>query len=140
VPEAARTTLEKLRRRIRAAVPDATEAISHRMPTFKYRGKPLVALAAAKDHCSLHLMGYVPAEVEADLERYNTGIGHRRRSGSQPPLPCQGGGRRFDSRRPLQRGTGRGRCEPALRHERQPLLMLAVGEGCQTRTDHERER
>jgi hypothetical protein len=54
VPEPARTTLEKLRKTIRAAVPDATEAISYRMPTFKYRGKPLIALAAAKDHCSLH--------------------------------------------------------------------------------------
>lgn len=34
VPEPARTTLEKLRRTIRAAVPEATETISYRLPTF----------------------------------------------------------------------------------------------------------
>jgi uncharacterized protein YdhG (YjbR/CyaY superfamily) len=87
VPEPARTTLEKLCKTIRAAVPDATEAISYRMPTFKYRGKPLVALAAAKDHCSLHLMGYVPAELEADLEKYDTGKGTIRFP-SDEPLPA----------------------------------------------------
>jgi uncharacterized protein YdhG (YjbR/CyaY superfamily) len=75
VPEPARTTLEKLRGTIRAAVPEATEAISYGIPTFKYEGKPLVALAAAKDHCSLHLMGYIPAELEPDLEKYDTGKG-----------------------------------------------------------------
>jgi uncharacterized protein YdhG (YjbR/CyaY superfamily) len=87
VPEPARTSLEKLRKTIRAAVPDATEAISYRMPTFKYRGKPLVALAAAKDHCSLHLMGYVPDELQADLERYDTGKGTIRFP-SDEPLPA----------------------------------------------------
>jgi uncharacterized protein YdhG (YjbR/CyaY superfamily) len=48
VPEPARTTLEKMRQTIRAAVPEATETISYRLPTFKYQGKPLVALGAAK--------------------------------------------------------------------------------------------
>ena len=67
VPEPARTTLEKLRRTIRAAAPGATEAISYRMPTFKYRGKPLVALKASKDHCALHTMGYIPDELQRDL-------------------------------------------------------------------------
>jgi uncharacterized protein YdhG (YjbR/CyaY superfamily) len=75
VPEPARTTLQKMRTVIRATVPDATEAISYRMPTFKYRGKPLVAVQASKDHCSLHLMGYIPAELERDLEGYDTGKG-----------------------------------------------------------------
>jgi uncharacterized protein YdhG (YjbR/CyaY superfamily) len=75
VPEPARTTLEKMRRTIRAAVPDAVETISYRLPTFKYRGKPLVALGAGKDHCSLFLMGYIPPELEADLAKYDTGKG-----------------------------------------------------------------
>jgi uncharacterized protein YdhG (YjbR/CyaY superfamily) len=72
VPEPGRTTLQKLRQTIRGAVPDAVEAISYRMPTFKYRGKPLVALAAAKDHCALHMMGYIPGELTSDLENYDT--------------------------------------------------------------------
>jgi uncharacterized protein YdhG (YjbR/CyaY superfamily) len=87
VPEPARTTLEKLRGTIRAAVPEATEAISYGIPTFKYRGKPLVALAAAKDHCSLHLMGYIPTELEPDLEKYDTGKGSIRFP-SDTPLPA----------------------------------------------------
>jgi uncharacterized protein YdhG (YjbR/CyaY superfamily) len=74
-PEPARTTLQELRGTIRAAVPEATETIMYRMPTFRYQGKALVALAAAKGHCSLHLMGYIPAELEADLEKYDTGKG-----------------------------------------------------------------
>jgi uncharacterized protein YdhG (YjbR/CyaY superfamily) len=45
------------------------------MPAFKYRGKPLVALSAAKEHCSLHLMGYIPPELESDLAGYDTGKG-----------------------------------------------------------------
>src|SRR5271169_960817 len=56
VPEPARTTLNKVRAVIRAAVPpEATEAISYRMPTFKYKGS-LVAFAAFKNHCSFFPM------------------------------------------------------------------------------------
>jgi len=56
VPEPARTTLSKVRAVIRAAVPpDATEAISYRIPTFKYKG-PLLGFAAFSNHCSLFPM------------------------------------------------------------------------------------
>jgi uncharacterized protein YdhG (YjbR/CyaY superfamily) len=75
VPEPARTTLEKMRKTIQTALPEATETISYRLPTFKYRGKPLVALGAAKDHCSFFLMGYIPPEIEGELEKYDTGKG-----------------------------------------------------------------
>lgn len=57
VPEPARTTLEKMRAIIRAAAPkEATEKISYGMPAFYYK-RPLVALGAFKDHCSLFPMG-----------------------------------------------------------------------------------
>jgi uncharacterized protein YdhG (YjbR/CyaY superfamily) len=87
VPEPARTTLEKLRRMIRAAAPDATETISYRLPTFKYQGKPLVALGASKDHCAFYLMSYVPPELEAELRKYDTGKGTIRFP-SEKPLPA----------------------------------------------------
>jgi uncharacterized protein YdhG (YjbR/CyaY superfamily) len=87
IPEPARSTLQKMREVIRAAVPEATEAISYRMPTFKYRGKPLVGLSAAKDHCSFHTMGYIPPELEADLRKYDTGKGTIRFSVDKP-LPA----------------------------------------------------
>jgi uncharacterized protein YdhG (YjbR/CyaY superfamily) len=58
VPEPARTTLRKVRAMIRSAVPpDATEAISYRIPTFKYKGA-LVAYAAFLNHCSFFPMSY----------------------------------------------------------------------------------
>lgn len=75
VPEPARSTLQRVRETITSAIPEATETISYRLPTFKYRGKPLLALGAAKEHCSLHLMGYIPPELEADLEKYDTAKG-----------------------------------------------------------------
>jgi uncharacterized protein YdhG (YjbR/CyaY superfamily) len=87
VPEPARTTLEKLRRMIGAAVPEATETISYRLPTFKYRGKPLVALGASKDHCAFYLMSYVPRGLEAELEKYDMGKGTIRFPADKP-LPA----------------------------------------------------
>jgi uncharacterized protein YdhG (YjbR/CyaY superfamily) len=45
------------------------------MPTFRYKGKQLVGLSASKDHCSLHLMGYIPPELEPDLAGRDTGKG-----------------------------------------------------------------
>ncbi|MEX0761132.1 MAG: DUF1801 domain-containing protein [Dehalococcoidia bacterium] len=54
VPDDARAALEELRRTIKAAAPDAVESISYGMPTFKYRGRPLIYFAAAKAHCALY--------------------------------------------------------------------------------------
>jgi uncharacterized protein YdhG (YjbR/CyaY superfamily) len=63
VPEPARSTLNKVRAAIRSAVPpEATEAISYRMPTFKYKG-PLLGFAAFSNHCSLFPMS--PSVMEA---------------------------------------------------------------------------
>jgi uncharacterized protein YdhG (YjbR/CyaY superfamily) len=87
VPEPARTTLEKLRGMIRSAAPETTETISYRLPTFKYQGRPLVALGASKNHCALYLMGYIPPELEADLEKYDTGKGSIRFPADKP-LPA----------------------------------------------------
>jgi len=45
IPEPARSTLNRIRAVIRSVVPpETTEAISYRIPTFKYKG-PLVGLA-----------------------------------------------------------------------------------------------
>src|SRR6266849_1110241 len=56
VPEPARSTLNRIRAVIRSAVPpEATEAITYRIPTFKYKGS-LLAFAAFTHHCSLFPM------------------------------------------------------------------------------------
>jgi len=84
-PEEARATLEKLRRTIRAAAPTATEAISYQMPTFKYHGKPLIAFAAWKAHCSLYPMSYAVIDAHrSDLTGYPTAKGTIRFTPGRP--------------------------------------------------------
>ena len=56
VPEPARSTLNRIRATIRSvAPPEATEAISYGIPTFKYKGS-LVGFAAFSKHCSFFPM------------------------------------------------------------------------------------
>ena len=77
VPEPARSTLSRVRAAIRSAVVplEATEAISYRMPTFKYKG-PLLVFAAFPNHCSLYPMS--PSVMEAfknELKDFHTSKG-----------------------------------------------------------------
>jgi len=75
-----RVALEKLRKTIKAAAPQATETISFQMPAFKDRGRFLVSHAAFKDHCSLFPASEaVMAALADELKLTSRG---RRRSGS----------------------------------------------------------
>lgn len=85
--EQRRSTLEALRRSIRAVVPDAEEGISYGMPAFRVRGKVVAGFAAFKHH-----LAYLPhsGEVLAGLEDRLTA--YDRTSGSlhfpvDEPLP-----------------------------------------------------
>lgn len=51
IPLEARAALERLRKIIRVAAPQAIEVISYGMPAYKYHGT-LVYFAAFKHHCS----------------------------------------------------------------------------------------
>ncbi len=76
LPEESRAALEKLRKTIKAAAPEATETISYQMPAFKDHGRFLVSYAAFKDHCSLFPAS--EAVIEAlgeELKPYFTGKG-----------------------------------------------------------------
>lgn len=66
LPEESRAALESLRATIRAAAPDATEAISYGMPAFKHNGRPLVAYGAFKNHCSLFPMSTKAMDLFAE--------------------------------------------------------------------------
>ena len=69
-----RAALQKLRRTIKAAAPDAEECISYRMPAFRSSGRLLVAYAGFTNHCSLFPCGSVkPFTME--LARYETAKG-----------------------------------------------------------------
>ena len=52
VDEPKRSTLEEMRRRILAVVPDAEQTISYACPAFKVEGKVVAGLAAFKNHLS----------------------------------------------------------------------------------------
>jgi len=73
-PEA-RATLEKLRKTIKAMVPNAVEVISYQVPTFKLDGRMLVSYAAFKDHCSFFPGAAPIKEHQDDLKSYVTSKG-----------------------------------------------------------------
>ena len=75
VPEPARSTLNRVRAAIRSAVPpEATEAISYGIPTFKYKG-PLLWFAAFANHCSLFPGSSVIAAFKNELKGFHTSKG-----------------------------------------------------------------
>ena len=53
LPDDRRADMEQLRATIRAAVPEATEAISYNMPAFRLGGRFFVSYDAYKRHYSL---------------------------------------------------------------------------------------
>jgi uncharacterized protein YdhG (YjbR/CyaY superfamily) len=74
LPDGQRVALEQLRETIKAAAPDATEAISYQMPAFKDHGRSLVAYAAFKDHCSFFPMSTKVIEAhKEELEPFLAG-------------------------------------------------------------------
>ena len=86
VPEPGRTTLNKVRAAIRAAVPaEATEGLGYGIPTFRYKGA-LVAYAAFKKHCSLFPMSLaVIAAFQEELNGCDVSKGTVRFPLNKPP-------------------------------------------------------
>ena len=76
VPEPSRSALENLRQTIRDVVPDATEAISYKVPTFKYQDRPLVAYGATETGCTFYVMSTdVFNAHRSEVKEYKTGKG-----------------------------------------------------------------
>lgn len=67
--------LEEIRQTIHKAAPDATEAISYGMPTFKLNGKNLVHFAAWKSHIGFYPTPTGVEEFQQDLIKYNLSKG-----------------------------------------------------------------
>ena len=86
LPPKTRAGLQKLRRIIRAAVPEAEEGFSYGMPAFKLRGRPLIGFAAARTHSSLYPMSAaVIHSLAAELKDYETSKGTIRFPPDRPP-------------------------------------------------------
>lgn len=69
-PERVRIPLEKIRETIRKAVPEAEEAISYQMPSFKYHG--IVAwYAPSKNHYAIYMAPKFLVQFKEQLASYS---------------------------------------------------------------------
>ena len=82
-----RAALEKLRKIIRAAAPQAEERISYQICAFRHNGL-LVGFGATANHCALYLMSSSTVEAYKDeLKDYDTSKGTIRFPADKP-LPA----------------------------------------------------
>ncbi|MGO8786715.1 MAG: iron chaperone [Terriglobia bacterium] len=87
VPEPAGSTLSKMRAAIRSAVPpEATEAVSYRLPAFRHNGV-LVWFAAFANHCSSFPTAAVIEAFKNELKGYSLSKGTIHFS-TDKPLPA----------------------------------------------------
>jgi uncharacterized protein YdhG (YjbR/CyaY superfamily) len=85
VPEDKRAALQKLRKMILAVVPSAEECFSYGLPGYSLDGKPLVAFAAAANHCAFYPMSGSTVEAHKDdLKEYDTSKGTIRFPADKP--------------------------------------------------------
>src|SRR5947209_4858465 len=87
LPAAQRSALQKLRKVIRAAAPEAEECISYQLAAFRQDGM-LVGFGATANHCAFYPMNSTTIESYKDeLKKYETSKGTIR---FQPdkPLPA----------------------------------------------------
>ena len=70
-----RATLEKLRRDIKSAAPEAEEYISYGIPAFRLHGKLLVAFAAAANHCAFYPGAHPLDAHREEVAAYDTSKG-----------------------------------------------------------------
>lgn len=76
LPKDKRHTLEKLRKQIAAAAPNAEEIITYGMPGYSYMGRPLVSYKASKNHCSFYVMSNSTLKAfKTELKGYDTDTG-----------------------------------------------------------------
>jgi uncharacterized protein YdhG (YjbR/CyaY superfamily) len=87
VPPEFRTSLQRLRKTIKAAAPDADEVISYQIPAFRQNGI-LVYYAAFKDHCSFFVgSSEIRRQFSAELKAFESGKGTARFTPHRP-LPA----------------------------------------------------
>ena len=86
LPSGQRAALTRIRRTIKAAVPDSDEYIGYGLAGFKLGGKPLIYFGAAKAHCALYGPAIVP--FAARFKGFETRKGTVR-FGPDKPLPAR---------------------------------------------------
>lgn len=87
-PEEVRPILQSLRQAIKEAAPEAVEAISYQMPTFKLNGRNLVHFAAWANHIGFYPTPSGTKAFETELSPYKRAKGSIQFPIDQPlPLP-----------------------------------------------------
>jgi uncharacterized protein YdhG (YjbR/CyaY superfamily) len=74
-PEDVQRILEKIRKTIQKAAPEAVEAISYQMPTFKIKARNLVHFAAFKNHIGFYPTPSGTKAFNKELSPYKGGKG-----------------------------------------------------------------
>jgi uncharacterized protein YdhG (YjbR/CyaY superfamily) len=82
-----RAALDKLRKNILAAAPDAEECISYQIPAFRLDGRMLVWYGAWESHCALY-PGTSIVPFRQELGRFDTGSKGTIRFQTDDPLPA----------------------------------------------------
>lgn len=87
-PEDVRAVLQRIRSTIKKAAPDAVEAISYGIPTFKLNGKNLVHFAAFKKHYSFFPTSSGVEAFKDELKDYEVSKGTIQFP-SEKPMPFE---------------------------------------------------
>lgn len=74
-PESIGQILQKIRELIHTISPDAVEAISYQMPTFRLNGKVLVHFAGYENHIGLYATPTGHKQFAEELSKYKQGKG-----------------------------------------------------------------
>jgi uncharacterized protein YdhG (YjbR/CyaY superfamily) len=83
-----RAALEKLRKAVKAAAPQAEECISYGLAAFRLKGRPLVGFGAGANHCAFYPMSASTVEAHQDeIQGYETSKGTIRFPADKP-LPA----------------------------------------------------
>jgi uncharacterized protein YdhG (YjbR/CyaY superfamily) len=70
-----RAALQRLRRAIRSAAPNAEECIAYNLPTYRLDGKMLLSFGAAANHCALYAGAHPIKALESELKGFETSKG-----------------------------------------------------------------
>ena len=74
-PDEVQAILQKIRKTIKKAEPDAEETISYQIPTFNLKGSYLIYFAAYKKHIGLYPAPIGNAEFKEEMSVYGSGKG-----------------------------------------------------------------
>ena len=74
-PKEVQNILKEIRVTIKKAAPEAEESISYAIPTYKFKGRPLIYFAAFKNHIGLYATPSGNTAFAKELSDYKQGKG-----------------------------------------------------------------